>query len=669
MTSIRSAARSAIAAALILVAQACDDEPTGSSGSIQIAVAPATISAAQGTATFVTVTLTRGGGFDGVVSLTISNLPNGVSATMDPAQLAGSTVLARIDLTVAATATPTTGTVTIRASAPGVSEAATTFSLTITNAPAYTLNLIPAAFTIVAGTSRTTAVHIERTNFPAGVTLQLVNPPTGITGAFTPSPATNTSELVVTVASNAAPGAHSLTIRGTAAGLTDRTVALSLTVAPPTPAGNNVDYQFCDPLEAPAFFARQDGAGAWQAVAASTAGGITRFAFNLTSGRGGVLMVFPYMSEAFGARRSLSARPSTKFRSRFVTRQPATAQRSAAAVELYETFVLFASTAELAQDGVNACAPILPGKSIRGTVTGVTPGQYGVVSLGGVTEYFDGAASTNPVTFDGVQQGLADFIGARVVTPGTPPDRVLMFRNLNIPDGGSLPSPINFNSPDATVPATATATITGATGDRLEVYVEVVTATTFQRLYSDLAPSLVSARPWAGLSGAAMLAGDFHNLLVFASTAGFPGDFRYSGKFVGPVSNQTIAFAPVVDPATVSSIAAGAYPRLRFTGTLPAEYNKTLGIDVRGTGDISNGFFALTTNAYLAAAGNAFTYDIAMPDIAGLPGFPIASRLTAGTNIVTTDVFGFTGTGTFEVRPAVGSESKGSLRFRQINVP
>ena len=123
------------------------------------------------------------------------------------------------------------------------------------------------------------------------------------------------------------------------------------------------------------------------------------------------------------ARRAASARLSTKIQSRLATRQPATAQRFAAAVTLYETFVLYASTAELAQDGVDACAPSLPGKTIRGTVTGVAPGQYGVVSLGGVTDIFDGAASTNPVTFDGVQQGLTDFIGARIVTPGAAPDR------------------------------------------------------------------------------------------------------------------------------------------------------------------------------------------------------------------------------------------------------
>ena len=669
MASIRCAARTGLVAVLMLSAQSCDDdEPTGSTGSIQVTVAPATLSVSQGTAGFVTVTLARQGGFSGAVSLAISNLPDGVSATMDPTQLTGSTTIARIDLTAAATATLGTNTITISASGPGVSNATTNFALTITAAPAYELSLIPATLTIVAGTSGNVAVNITRTNFVAGVNLQLMHPDPGITGVFTPSPATNASELVLTVASDVAPGIYLLDVAGSATGLTGRTARLTLTVAPPTPAGNNVDYQFCDPLDAPVFFARQDGAGAWQAVPASTAAGFTRFAFNMTSGWGGVLMVFRSSTEALGVRRASSARKATVRGSRLVRRQQVLAPRQAAIVDVYETFVLFGSTAQLAEDGVNACAGTLPGKTIRGTVTGVAPGQYGVVSLGGVTHYFDGAASTNPVTFTGVHGGPVDFVGSRIVTPGAPPDRALVFRNLSIPDGGSLPSAIDFNSAAATVPATATTTITGATGDSLEVFVELITATTRQLFWSDLAPSQVSARPWAGLSTTAMATGDFYSIIVFAS-ASASDDFRYASKFVAAVSNQGITFAPPANAAIGSLLASGAYPRFRFAGTLPPEYNKSVFIDVRGTSEASNAFSALATTEYLSAAGSSFTYALTMPDLAGLPGFPTGSRLSAGENVLTTDMYGFSGAGTFEVHPAVGSEGRGSVRYTKISVP
>ena len=40
-------------------------------------------------------------------------------------------------------------------------------------------------------------------------------------------------------------------------------------------------------------------------------------------------------------------------------------------------------------------------------------------------------------------------VGSRVPVPGTAPDRAVTFRNLHIPDGGALPSVIDFNGPNA----------------------------------------------------------------------------------------------------------------------------------------------------------------------------------------------------------------------------
>jgi hypothetical protein len=58
-----------------------------------------------------------------------------------------------------------------------------------------------------------------------------------------------------------------------------------------------------------------------------------------------------------------------------------------------------------------------------------------------------------------------------------------------------------------------------------------------------------------------------------------------------------------------------------------------------------------------------------MPDVAGLPGFPVAARLTAGTNTLSLDAFGFTGPGIFDLRPTLGSEFKAADRFRRVIVP
>jgi hypothetical protein len=240
-----------------------------------------------------------------------------------------------------------------------------------------------------------------------------------------------------------------------------------------------------------------------------------------------------------------------------------------------------------------------------------------------------------------------------------------------VPDGGSLPQTIDFNGAASIVPATATATISGAAGgDQLEIYVDVLTAHGSNQLWSDLAPSTVAARPWAGLGNANMVSGDMHRLWAFASrSTPTTIHFRVVTKVVGPVANQALALGAEVPAPTSSLVSGGAYPRFRFQGSIPADYNKGVSMDVVGEVDGSSYLFLLASGAYLAASGTPAAFDLTMPDVAGLPGFPADSRLTAGANAVTLALHGFTGSGLYEPRPVLGAESRGAFRGLTINVP
>lgn len=680
MTSIRGAVRGGMMTAIGLLVLACDGDegPIGNSGAIQVTVNPATLSVQQGRSGSVTLTLTRSGGFAGAVTLAITGLPTGATATITPPQLTGATTTATVLITVALSETGTS-TVTISATGTGVSAATTSVALTVTAMPDYALSLTPGALTVAAGASGSTTVNIARQNFTDGVTLELANPPAGIAGVFTPaSSPSNSATLAITVAANVLPGMIPVTIRGAAPGLTDRTAVLHLTVIAAPTAGRNVEYRYCDPSSAPEFFAFQDGTGSWQAVAATTSGGATRFGFNMASARGGVLQVFRSSQErvhsARVTRRGTTSRTirtrgsgGSALRDRLL-RGPAAARLVAPLIDVYETQVLYASTTELADDGALTCALTLPTRTIRGTVAGVTAGQYAFVSLGSVTEVFDGAASTNPVTFSGVQGGLVDFFGSRLSAPGMAPNRGLMFRGLNVPDGGTLPAVIDFNSANAFVPAAATVTVAGGAGERLEVYVEVNTPTGTMLFWSELLSGTATTRPWAGLDADALLPGEFHGLIAFASPPDDADDFRVALKYVGAVGNQSITIGPAVAAATTTLVSGGAYPRYRFQGSLPGDYNRGVGLYVSSE-DGGNVFSSLTTSAYLAAAGSPSSYDITMPDIAGVTGFPAAARLTPGPGIVTTDAFGFTGPGSYNPIPALGGEFKASVRLATVIVP
>jgi hypothetical protein len=518
----------------------------------------------------------------------------------------------------------------------------------------YVLTVDPPALTVLGGSNNFATVGIERTDFTGEIALALLTPPAGITGTFTPSPTTaDESELLLSVAANVAPGSYPLTIQGTASDPGARTTTLTVTVPAP-PTGNAVEYLFCTVDDVPAFFAYQDGAGPWQVRTGVASGGATRYAFTLTQGHGGVMFVYRYSASVVAGLRA----------DRITNVRRTAARRASATADEYETYLLYGSTAQLAQDGLESCAQDPPTKTVSGTVLGVPAGAYGRMSLGGVTKIFDGAVASNPLTFADVPGGLVDLVGSRAI-PGLAPDKLIVIRNLDVADGGSLPAAIDFNGPASFAPATATVTITGSAGHDLEVYTDVVKGIKPQGIWADLSPSPATTRPWAGLGPANLLSGEFHGLIVFASDP-VSDDVRVASKYVGPVTNQTIAFGPTMAAPSASQVVAGAYPRFRFQGTLPAEYNKGLILEMYGPG---SAFFILTSGDYLTASGSGLAYDITMPDVAGLAGFPVAARLPSGSNDVVAIALGFTGPGTFELVPAPGSEGRRSVLSTTIMVP
>jgi hypothetical protein len=569
MRLINDAVRTTLLGAAAVTGAACgEDDSTGETGSIQVAVTPSTLSIPQGGSGSVTVQLTRVGGFTGSVTLSVSGLPTGVTTTITPPELTGSIGSATITVGVAQTVAAGNHTASVTATAPGVGQATATYQLTVTQ-----------------------------------------------------------------------------------------------------PAPVDVEYRFCH-ADAPSLLAWQDGSGTWQLLDGTESGDTTRYGFTVTQGRGGVMFLYHDAAEPAEARR-LAQRSMSLRRAAVRARIPRPQGRSvrSSLVDQYDTRLVYASAAELAGDGEATCENgAVPTKTVTGTVTNVPEGSYGIVSLGSPNVIFDGAASTNPITFIGVEDGPVDLIGTRT-RPGTVPDAVLVLRNLDVPDGGPLPAPIDFGGTGTWPPATATATVTGGGGHDLEIFVTVVTPKSEGGLWFELASTPSSSRIWAGLGSDVRTATDLHGLIVFASPPGHPGDVRVAGKYVGPVSNQTLALGPTIELPTTSLVDPGPYPRFRFQGMLPPDYNKSLFLDLVSAGESGNAYGVIMTSAWLSASGTSLSYDFTMPDLTTLPGFPVDSRLTFGANELIVDALGFVGDGVFELRPSMGTEFRGSIRFSTVTVP
>ncbi|HEX9565652.1 MAG TPA: hypothetical protein VF981_16855, partial [Gemmatimonadaceae bacterium] len=130
-----------LGASLIAAALACSSgDPTGNNFSIQISASPSTLMLEQGQSGTVTITLIRGGGFSDPVSTSVTGLPSGVTTSVNPAQLTGSTSSAVVTVTVGSSVAPGTYTATVTASATGVGSVTATYQLTVTETPNYALS-------------------------------------------------------------------------------------------------------------------------------------------------------------------------------------------------------------------------------------------------------------------------------------------------------------------------------------------------------------------------------------------------------------------------------------------------------------------------------------------------------------------------------------------------
>src|SRR5256885_1376009 len=193
-----------------------------------LSLSPTALTIGQGATGNTTVTITRTN-FTGAVTLSLGSAPAGVTGSFDPGTPTGTSST----LTVSVGPAVATGVYNLTVNGTGSpGNRSTPLTLTVSEAPDYTLSLSPAALTVDPGATGTTTVTIARTNFTGAVTLSLGNAPSGVTGSFNPAapPGTN-STLTVGVGAAVAPGVYNLTVGGTGSP-GNRSTPLTLTVSP-----------------------------------------------------------------------------------------------------------------------------------------------------------------------------------------------------------------------------------------------------------------------------------------------------------------------------------------------------------------------------------------------------------------------------------------------------
>ena len=199
-----------------------------------LSASPNSLTITQGSMGTSTISVNPVNGFGGSVSLSVSGLPSGVTASFNPTSATSASTL-----TLTAASTAATGTVTLTIT--GVSGTLThTTTLTLTvNAPVvpdFSLSAAPNSLTVSQGSTGTSTISVNPVNgFSGSVSLSVSGLPSGVMASFNPTSATSTSTLTLTAAGTAATGTVTLTITGVS-GTLMHTTTISLTVNAPAVA-------------------------------------------------------------------------------------------------------------------------------------------------------------------------------------------------------------------------------------------------------------------------------------------------------------------------------------------------------------------------------------------------------------------------------------------------
>ena len=199
-----------------------------------LSASPSSLTIVQGNSGTSTITSAVTGGFDGVITLTASGQPSGVTVGFNPTSITGA---GTSTMTITVGASTATGTYPIIVTGTsGSTVETTTVTLTVTGtSPNFTISDSPSSITVApGGTGHSTITTTVSGGFNSSITLSASGVPSGVTVSFSPNPipapGSGTSTMSITVSRRTRAGTHTITIKGTG-GSTSHTTTLTLTIS------------------------------------------------------------------------------------------------------------------------------------------------------------------------------------------------------------------------------------------------------------------------------------------------------------------------------------------------------------------------------------------------------------------------------------------------------
>ena len=577
-----------------------------------------------------TASFTRTGGFSGGISLSVSGAPDGMTTSADPASATGNSSILTISVDEAVS--PGQYDLTVTATASGLPDQTANLSVTVVEVVtgSFSLALDPPSLSVPQGGTGTTTVELTREGgFAGDVSLAVSGMPSGVTASADPATTSGASSTVtVTVGAGAAAGDYTLTVEGTADGLTDQSADLALTVTAST-GGEQVTWVFCEDSGVPLWVAFKDGSGAWTQVT----GANNTYEFEINSDVAGIA---------------------------FVTQDDG---------GNFDSSIFYATRDELNTLGTGQCSsPDETTRTVNGSVAGLALTDQANVTLGGASA---SVAGTGPLTFtlDHVPEGMLDLIASKVVTQVSGSDvtlsvdKLIFRRGLDPADGATL-SVLDFGGSEAFDPVIRDLTVNNVGTDQAAVNMSYVTANgVSSTFFGGLGGG--GSQSYPGVPAAQQEADDLHLLNISAAPESDPVPYiRNATVMFKEAENKTVELGPPLNGVTLSTSVTPPNVRPRAQYTVQAEYDEFWTLSFSQSA--ANAVTIFVTRGY---QGGSTSFNYGVPEFSGVAGWDNAWGLAAGTETEwVLSAAGWTGSGGIIFAPySEGGTFMSSLRSGTIS--
>lgn len=348
-----------------------------------------------------------------------------------------------------------------------------------------------------------------------------------------------------------------------------------------SPQPREVKLDFCA-SEAPSFFAIRNDGAAWTAMTADASGTFTFLA-------------------------------TQKVAVAYV-RQSGTS---------YTTTVLYATTDELLPLSGVSCVETAGTRTISGSTSGLVAGDFAAAAMAAGRAVVFPPNSTFQLTQ--MPAGPADLLAFRSKLTEPPPLKLIIRRDVDVASGGAL-APLDFGSTEAVSPVTRTITIenlVAGESNRIDLFFR--TRTTTPVFLHGVSGVTTAAQSISMVPDAVLRPDDWHSIDVLARASA--ANYRGERQFFHAPSDRTATLAEALPEPTVAVIAGT--PRVRVTIARQTAYPSFLSLRFDQRPPATRRLVVLATAGYVGTSG---AWDVEVPDVSSVTGFPQASSLQSGAD-------------------------------------